>query len=120
VHSLTQNVGDRRVFWPGCSCCTAGAWSSFVPLLQEVRSICKTRNQLVGWGNDGDEMRMITAGFVRAIGRFACDLFSHFHPRFQQVVVIRKTCKNLAPPGRTLLISDVPDVFPTASSYPQV
>jgi hypothetical protein len=26
----------------------------------------------------------------------------------------------LAPPGRTLLISDVPDVFPMASSYPQV
>src|SRR5215831_13186571 len=46
VYSLTQNVGDRRVFWLGCSCCTAGAWSSFVPLLQEVSSICKTRSQL--------------------------------------------------------------------------
>src|SRR5215469_9497471 len=46
VHSLTQNVGDRRVFWPESSCCTAWAWSSFVPLLQEVSSTCKTRNQL--------------------------------------------------------------------------
>jgi len=23
-----------RVFWRGCSCCPAGAWRSFVPLLQ--------------------------------------------------------------------------------------
>src|SRR5262249_650824 len=46
VHSLTQKAGDRRVFWLGCSGCTARAWSSFVPLLQAVRSIGKTRNQL--------------------------------------------------------------------------
>src|SRR5262249_32115084 len=46
VHSLTHNVGDRRVFWHGSSCCTAWAWSSFVSLFQEVSSTCKTRNQL--------------------------------------------------------------------------
>src|SRR5215831_4693062 len=45
-HSLAQNAGDRRVFWLGRSCCTARAWSSFLPLLQEVSSIYKTRNQL--------------------------------------------------------------------------
>jgi hypothetical protein len=33
-------------FWLGRSCCTARAWSNFLPLLQEVSSICKTRNQL--------------------------------------------------------------------------
>ena len=47
VHSLTQNVGDHRVFWLRCSCYTARAWSSFVPLLQDVSSICKPRNQLL-------------------------------------------------------------------------
>jgi|SRR5712692_5736611 len=45
-HSMAQDVGDRRVFWLWCSCCTARAWSSFLHLLQEVSSICKTRNQL--------------------------------------------------------------------------
>ena len=45
-HSLAQNAGDRRVFWLGRSCCTARAWSSFLPLLQEVSSLYKTRNQL--------------------------------------------------------------------------
>ena len=48
-----------------------------------------------GWGNDGDEMRMITASLVRSIERFARDLFSHFHPRFQQLAMIRKTCNQL-------------------------
>lgn len=33
---------------------------------------------------------------------------------------IRQWCLNLAPYGRTLLISDVLDTFPTASSYPHV
>src|SRR5262249_22607127 len=46
-HSLAQNAGDRRVFWLGRSCCTARTWSSFLPLLQEVSSIRKTRNQLI-------------------------------------------------------------------------
>ena len=46
-HSLAQNAGDRRVFWLGHSCCTARVWSSFLPLLQVVSSICKTRNQLL-------------------------------------------------------------------------
>src|SRR5438445_647588 len=46
-HSLAHNAGDRRVFWLGRSCCTARAWSSFLPLLQEVSSIDKTRNQLI-------------------------------------------------------------------------
>jgi len=38
---------------------------------------------------------MITASLVRAIERFARDLFSHFHPRFQQLAMIRKTCNQL-------------------------
>ena len=46
----------------------------------------------VGWGNDDDEMRMIAASFVRAIERFTRDLYPYCLPRFQQVVVIRKTC----------------------------
>ena len=46
-HSLTQNAGDHRVFWLRCSCYTARAWSSFVPLLQDVSSICKPRDQLL-------------------------------------------------------------------------
>src|SRR6516162_3371288 len=33
-------------FGLSCSCCTARAWSSFLPLLQEVSAVCKTRNQL--------------------------------------------------------------------------
>ena len=45
-HSLTHNVGECRVFWHGCSCCTAGAWSSFVPLLEGVSAICTTCNPL--------------------------------------------------------------------------
>ena len=45
-HSLAHNAGDRRVFWLGHSCYTARAWRSFLPLLQVVRSTCKTRNQL--------------------------------------------------------------------------
>jgi hypothetical protein len=40
-------------------------------------------------------MRMITASFVRAIERFTGDLCLHFHPLFQQVVSIRKTCNQL-------------------------
>jgi hypothetical protein len=47
------------------------------------------------WGSDDDGMRMITASFVRAIERFAGDLFLHFLPFFQQVVAIRKTCNQL-------------------------
>ena len=47
-HSLAHNTGERRVFWLGRSCCTARAWSSFLPLLQAVSSICTTRNQLYG------------------------------------------------------------------------
>ena len=49
----------------------------------------------VGWGSDDDEMRMITASFVRAIERFAGDLCLHFFPLFQQVVALRKTCNQL-------------------------
>ncbi|HSX76992.1 MAG TPA: hypothetical protein VLQ80_00270, partial [Candidatus Saccharimonadia bacterium] len=55
------------------------------------------------WGSDDDEMRMITASFVRAIERLAGDLGMHFLPRFQQVVAIRKTCNQLhgkTPPTR--------------------
>src|SRR5215467_739831 len=46
AHSLAQNGGDRRVFWLRYACCTVRAWSSFLPLLQEVDATCKTRNQL--------------------------------------------------------------------------
>jgi len=49
----------------------------------------------VSWGSDDDEMRMITARFVRAIERFAGDLCWHFLPLFQQVVEIRKTRNQL-------------------------
>ena len=49
----------------------------------------------VSWGSDDDEMRMITARFVRAIERFAGDLCWHFIPLFQQVVEIRKTRNQL-------------------------
>jgi hypothetical protein len=48
-----------------------------------------------GWGRDDDEMRMITASFVRAIVRLAGDLCLHFLPLFQKVVAIRKTCNQL-------------------------
>ena len=44
-HSMTQmQVIAGFLTW--CSCCTARAYSSFLPPAQEVRSICKTRNQL--------------------------------------------------------------------------
>lgn len=49
-------------------------------------------------GND-DEMRMITAGFVRAIAWFSSDLYLHFHPLFQQVVEIKKTCNQFYDSG---------------------
>ena len=49
----------------------------------------------VGWGSDDDEMRMITASFVRAIERFAGVLRLHFLPLFQKVVAIEKTCNQL-------------------------
>jgi len=49
----------------------------------------------VSWGSDDNEMRMITARFVRAIERFAGDLCWHFLPLFQQVVEIRKTRNQL-------------------------
>jgi hypothetical protein len=49
----------------------------------------------VSWGSDDDEMRMITARFVRAIERFAGDLCWHFLPLFQQVVEIIKTRNQL-------------------------
>src|SRR5215468_10994952 len=42
--NLTQHVGERRVVWPGCSCCTAWAWSSVVPFLHEVHPRYNTRN----------------------------------------------------------------------------
>ena len=44
----------------------------------------------VGWGSDDDEMRMITASFVRAIERLAGDLCLHFLPIFQKVVASEK------------------------------
>ena len=50
----------------------------------------------VGWGSDDNEMRMITASFVRAIERFAGDLCLHCLPLFQKVVAIKKTCNQLS------------------------
>jgi hypothetical protein len=46
---------DRCVFWPVRFVCTDLACISFLPLLQEVRSIYKTRNQFKGnnAGSDG-------------------------------------------------------------------
>jgi hypothetical protein len=49
----------------------------------------------VGWGNDNDEMRIITASFTRAIEWFSGDLCLYFLPLFQQVVAIIKTCNPL-------------------------
>src|SRR5713101_7984565 len=41
------NVRDRSVFWPVRSLCTDLACISFLPLLQEVRTIYKTCNQFI-------------------------------------------------------------------------
>jgi hypothetical protein len=62
---------------------------------EQRTSLVPSEKCAAGWGNDGDEMRMITASLVRSIERFARDLFSHFHPRFQQLAMIRKTCNQL-------------------------
>ena len=48
-----------------------------------------------GWGSDDDDMRMITASFVRAIERFSGCLCLHFLLLFQHVVAIGKTCNQL-------------------------
>ncbi len=40
-----RNAPDRHVFWPACSYCTDLTITYFVPLLQELREISKTRNQ---------------------------------------------------------------------------
>jgi hypothetical protein len=39
--------------WLGGSCYTARVWRGFLPLLQRVRSICKTRNQLYSYMHIG-------------------------------------------------------------------
>src|SRR5947209_2125585 len=44
--SVGGNARDRCVFWAMRSCCTDLVCVSFLPRLQEVRSIDKTRNQL--------------------------------------------------------------------------
>src|SRR5215831_9969751 len=41
VHSRTQNAGDRRVFWLGCSGCTARAWSSFTHYFKKLARLAK-------------------------------------------------------------------------------
>src|SRR5262249_16859474 len=58
-------------------------------------SLVPSEKCAVSWGSDDDEMRMITASFVRAIERFAGDLCRHFLPLFQKVVAIKKTCNQL-------------------------
>ena len=45
-HSLAHHAGDRRVCGLWCSGCIACARRGFLPLLQAVSSIGKTRNQL--------------------------------------------------------------------------
>jgi hypothetical protein len=42
------NARDHSVFWPVRSLDTDRTWISFLPLLQKVRSIHKTRNQFYG------------------------------------------------------------------------
>src|SRR5712691_7825386 len=46
--SVGGNARDRCVFWAMRSCCTDLVCVSFLPRLQEVRSIDKTRNQFIG------------------------------------------------------------------------
>ena len=62
---------------------------------EQKTSLAPSEKCAVGWGSDDDEMRLITASFIRAIERFAGDLDLHFLPLFQQVVAIRKTCNQL-------------------------
>ncbi|SRR6266568_2963001 len=62
---------------------------------EQRTSLVPSEKCAVGWGSDDDEMRMITASFVRAIERFAGDLCLHFLPLFQRVVAIKKTCNQL-------------------------
>ena len=50
---------------------------------EQRTSLVPSEKCAVGWGRDNDEMRMITASFVRAIERFAGDLYLHFLPLFQ-------------------------------------
>ncbi len=63
---------------------------------EQRTSLVPSEKCTVIWGSDDDEMRMITASFVRAIERFTGDLYRHFLPSFQQVVSIRKTCNQLS------------------------
>ena len=70
-------------------------------------------------GSVEDEMRMITARFAHALQRYTSRTYMHCLLIFQEVMPISKTRMNLAPSGRTLLIYDVPDASPTASSHPQ-
>ena len=44
-----RNAPERHVFWPTCSCCTDRTITYYIPLLQQVREISKTRNQLNGY-----------------------------------------------------------------------
>ena len=50
-----ENVRDRWVFWPMRSLCTDRACIRFLPRLQEVRSIYKTRNQFSDKLSEGFE-----------------------------------------------------------------
>src|SRR6266446_2218052 len=43
-------------------------------------------------GSEDDEMRMITATFVRVLQRSTGSLCMHFHLIFQEVRPVRKTC----------------------------
>src|SRR5262252_2028762 len=70
----------------------------------------------------------VEGGTIRGLQRFISGLIldsrvlcdQELDERTQQRFASLSDSVDLAPPGRTLLISDVPDVFPTASSYPQV
>ena len=49
---------------------------------EQRTSLVPSEKCTVIWGSDDDEMRMITARFVRAIERFTGDLYRHFLPSF--------------------------------------
>ena len=73
---------------------------------EQRTSLVPSEKCAVRWGSDDDERRIITAGFVRAIERFAGVLRLHFLPLFQQVVTISKTRNQLN--GRVYLFRKTP------------
>ena len=85
---------------------------------EQRTSLVPSEKCAVRWGSDDDEMRMITASFVRAIERFSGDPCRHFLPLFQQVVAIRKTCNQLIPYVGLLVVCTVPPLRHTSFPPP--